>query len=304
MTTTNTDYDVVVLGGGPAGENAADIAARGGLRVAVIERELVGGECSYWGCMPSKALLRPGHALEEARRTPGARGAVTGSIDLDEALARRDAFTSNWNDDGQVEWLEGVGVDLIRGHARISGPRQVTVEHSGGDVDRYEASRAVVVATGTSAAIPPIPGLDEIDLWDNRDVTAAKQAPRRLLVIGGGAIGVEMAQAWKWLGSEEVTVVELQDQLLPREEPEAGDELRSALERMDIVVHTAASTSEITREGTDGPGPTDRGRERLDAEFLGDVVDEGLLGVGTDQKHVVRRTREDADVRGPGEGDA
>ncbi len=250
---TSTTYDVLVLGAGPAGENAADIAARDGLRVAIIERELVGGECSYWGCMPSKALLRPGEALEEVSRVPGARHAVTGDVDLEDALRRRDAFTSNWDDAGQAGWVESVGVDLIRGHGRLAGERTVEVTAGDGTSQRIVATKAVVVATGTSSASPPIPGLADIATWDNRDITTAKQAPRRLLVIGGGAIGVEMAQAWKWLGSEEVTIVELFDHLLSREEPFAGDELALALEKMGITVHVGAATQRVDRDGTDGP---------------------------------------------------
>ncbi len=251
--TTNTSYDVLVLGAGPAGENAADIAARNGLRVAIVERELVGGECSYWGCMPSKALLRPGEALDEVSRVPGARGAVTGAIDLDDALGRRDAMAAHWDDAGQVEWVESVGVDLIRGHARLAGERLVDVTTSDGTTVRYIAAKAVVVATGTSAAMPPISGLADVTTWDNRDITSAKEAPRRLLVIGGGAIGVEMAQAWKWLGSEEVTIVELFEHLLFREEPFAGAELMKSLERMGIVVHVSASTVKVERDQPDGP---------------------------------------------------
>jgi dihydrolipoamide dehydrogenase len=251
--TSDTTFDVLVLGAGPAGENAADVAARDGLRVAIVERELVGGECSYWGCMPSKALLRPGEVLEEIARVPGARGLVTGVIDLDDALRRRDAFTSNWDDAGQVAWLDSVGVDLIRGQARLAGERTVDVTGSDGTTTRYAATRAVVVATGTSSALPPIPGLADISTWDNRDITTAKQAPRRLLVIGGGAIGVEMAQAWRWLGSEEVTLVELSDHLLPREEPFAGAELAVSLAKMGITVHVSATTERIERDGTDGP---------------------------------------------------
>jgi pyruvate/2-oxoglutarate dehydrogenase complex dihydrolipoamide dehydrogenase (E3) component len=247
------NYDVLVLGGGPAGENAADIAGRNGLTVAVIERELVGGECSYWGCMPSKALLRPGDALAEIRRVPGARAAASGSIDLEDALRRRDAFASHWDDTGQAEWLSSVGVDLVRGHARITGVRAVAVTAADGSTTRYTANRAVVVATGSSASNPPIDGLEAIRTWDNRAITTAKEAPRRLLVIGGGPIGVEMAQAWKWLGSEEVTIVELFDHLLSREEAFAGVELRTSLERMGIVVHVGAATRSIGRDGGDGP---------------------------------------------------
>jgi pyruvate/2-oxoglutarate dehydrogenase complex dihydrolipoamide dehydrogenase (E3) component len=251
MTDHSTTYDVIVLGAGPAGENVADVAGRQGLRVAIVERELVGGECSYWGCMPSKALLRPGEALDEATRVPGV--AITGHVDLAAALARRDAFTSNWDDAGQAQWVESVGVDLIRGHGRLADERTLDVTASDGTVTRYTANKAVVIATGTSSATPPIPGLSDITTWDNRHITAATAAPRRLLIIGGGVIGVEMAQAWKWLGSEEVTVLEMFDRLLAREEDFVGDELVAAFEKMGIVVHTGAGTNGVERDGTDGP---------------------------------------------------
>jgi dihydrolipoamide dehydrogenase len=246
-TATDETYDVLIIGGGPAGENAADLAARGGLRVAVIERELVGGECSYWACMPSKALLRPGEALETLLRVPGASAAATGSIDVAAALARRDALSANWDDSGQVSWLDSVGVDLIRGHARLVGPKRVETTNAEGLTKTYEAGRAVVVATGTTAAWPPIPGLAEAGVWDSRAVTTTADVPERLLVVGGGVVAVEMAQAWKWLGSKEVTIVELADRLLSREEEFAGSELRAALERMGVTVHTGAVTKSVER---------------------------------------------------------
>ena len=221
--------------------------------MGLIEHDLLGGECTYWACMPSKALLRPGEALEALRRVPGAREAASGEIDVDEALARRDALAARWDDSGQVAWLDRVGVDLIRGHGRILGERQVSVVADDGSMGIYEARRAVVAATGSSASFPPIDGLAQAGIWDSRDVTTAKDVPRRLLVIGGGVVGVEMAQAWKWLGSEEVTIVELFDHLLSREEEFAGDELEAALVRMGITVHTSASTRSIRRDGLDGP---------------------------------------------------
>lgn len=271
-------YDVLVIGGGPAGENVADVAARSGLRVALIEHDLLGGECTYWACMPSKALLSPGEALEALRRVPGAQSAAVGEIDVEEALARRDSLASHWDDAGQVSWLEDAGVDLIRGHGRIAGERIVTVESSDGSTRMFEATKAVVVATGSSAAMPPIDGLETAGVWDSRDVTTAKQVPRRLLVIGGGVVGTEMAQAWKWLGTEEVTVVELADHLLPREETFAGEELEAALTRMGIVVHTSASTRSVTRVGQGGPATVEI--ELADGEVVKVESDEVLVATG------------------------
>ena len=270
----NTDYDVLVIGAGPAGENLADIVRKGGKTVAVIERELVGGECSYWACMPSKALLRPGEAMRMLQRVPGAREAVTGSIDVAAALKRRDAFTSDFDDAGQVEWLESVDVDLIRGHGRLTGTRTVRVETNDGTTTDYEANDAVVIATGTGAAIPPIDGLRDIAIWDNRDVTTTSDVARRLLVLGGGVVGVEMAQAWKDLGSEEVTVVEMMPQLLGREEPFAGAELKTAFEEMGITVLVDSKMVRVER-----PDPTGEV-----TGFLADgtelVADEILVAVG------------------------
>ncbi|MEX1209097.1 MAG: NAD(P)/FAD-dependent oxidoreductase [Acidimicrobiia bacterium] len=271
-------YDVLVIGGGPAGENVADIAARAGLRVALIEHELLGGECTYWACMPSKALLRPGEALEALRRVPGAKSAAAGEIDVDEALARRDSLASHWDDAGQVSWLDDAGVDLIRGRGRIAGERQVTVQHGDGSIHLFEAKKAVVVATGSSAAKPPIDGLDSAGVWDSRDVTTAKQVPRRLLVIGGGVVGSEMAQAWKWLGAEEVTLVELAGHLLPREETFAGEELEAALSRMGVVVHTSASTRSVTRVSPGGPATAEI--ELADGEVVKVEADEILVATG------------------------
>lgn len=248
-----TEYDVIVIGAGPAGENVADVASKGGLRVAVVERELVGGECSYWGCMPSKALLRPGDVMASARRTPGVASVVTGEIDVDAALARRDVVATHWDDSGQVKWLQGIGVDLIRGIGRIQGERTVEVEDNDGNRTTYEVSQAVVIATGTVAAIPPVPGLRQIRIWDNRQITAAKEVPERLLVLGGGAIGVEMAQAWKSLGSRAVTIIEAEERLLPREEPFAGNELKTEFEKQGITVLTSTKLAKAERAADDAP---------------------------------------------------
>src|SRR6516162_8086225 len=267
-------YDVVVVGAGPAGEQAADRLAAGGLRVAVVEKELVGGECSYWGCIPSKTLIRPGDVLAAAARAPGAEQAVTGELDTAAALAQRDYMTSGWHDDGQVSWLQSEGIDLVRGAGRLAGERAVEVEAADGTVRRLSAARAVVLATGTRPVIPPIPGLGEVGPWDNRAVTSAKELPGRLVVLGGGAVGVEMAQAFKRLGCEQVVVVEAAERLLGREEPFAGEELRAAFEAEGITVVTGVRMTGARRLGRDGPVVTQVADGR---EFTGDEI---LVSVG------------------------
>lgn len=246
-------YDVLVIGAGPAGENVAGRVADGGLSAAIVERELVGGECSYWGCMPSKTLIRPGDVLAAARRVPGAASAVTGDVDAEVALARRDWMTSGWDDSAAVPWLDSKGITLVRGTGRLAEPRTVHVMATDGSARTLSARKAVVVATGTSAAIPPIEGLAQARPWDNRAVTSAKQVPDRLLVLGGGAIGAEMAQAFRRLGSREVTVFEGADRLLAREEPFAGDEVRAAFEAEGITVVTGAKVARVHRQTPDGP---------------------------------------------------
>jgi len=249
------DFDVIVIGAGPAGETAAGRAADHGFSVAIVERELVGGECSYWGCIPSKTLIRPGDVVAAARRVPGAAQAVTGSIDAAAALAQRDYMTSGWDDTGQLPWLEQKGITLVRGVARLDGERKVVVSTDAG-TRTLTADRAVILATGTVPAIPPIPGLADIGAWSNRDATAAKEVPARLLVLGGGAIGLELAQAFRRLGAVEVTVVEAAPRVLAREEPFAGDQVADALRSEGIEVETGIALTSVRRDDSRGVAAT------------------------------------------------
>ncbi|UQT54574.1 NAD(P)/FAD-dependent oxidoreductase [Streptomyces durmitorensis] len=246
MTDSKT-YDVVVLGAGPVGENVADRARAGGLSVAIVESELVGGECSYWACMPSKALLRPVIARADARKVPGLRQSVQGPLDAAAVLAHRDDYTSHWKDDGQVGWLDSIGVDLHRGHGRIAGTRQVTVTGSDGSEVTLTARHAVAVCTGTRAALPDLPGIADVKPWTSREATSADHVPGRLAVVGGGVVAVEMATAWQALGSQ-VTLLVRGEGLLPRMEPFAGELVAKALREAGAEVRTGVSVTAVRRE--------------------------------------------------------
>jgi pyruvate/2-oxoglutarate dehydrogenase complex dihydrolipoamide dehydrogenase (E3) component len=246
-------YDVVVLGAGPVGENVADRAVQGGLSVAVVEAELVGGECSYWACMPSKALLRSGQALRAAQAMPGAREAVTGTLDTAAVLRRRDAFASGLDDAGQVAWLDSAGIVLVRGHGRLAGERRVLVTAADGAVRELVARHAVVVATGSAAALPPVAGLAGARPWTNREGTAATAPPRRLAVLGGGVVAAELATAWRDLGSSHVVVLERGPALLPRLEPFAADAVTAGLRARGVEVRVGVELVRVERPVPGGP---------------------------------------------------
>ncbi|WP_141592807.1 NAD(P)/FAD-dependent oxidoreductase [Myxococcus sp. AB056] len=244
-------FDVVVIGAGPAGEVAGARAAEAGLSVALVEHELLGGECSYWACIPSKALLRPSEARWLAEHAAGVREKLQEGIDARAVLAHRDSMVNNYQDDSQVKWAEGAKLKVVRGTGKLTGPRKVRVENKDGAVRELEARKAVVLATGSHPRIPDIPGLKDAQPWDNRQGTGARQVPKRLVVLGGGAVGVELAQAWRSLGSE-VTLVQRGKRLLSRAEPFAGEQVAQALRDAGARVLLGMNVTRVQRPGGKG----------------------------------------------------
>lgn len=264
--------DVIIIGAGSTGTNAAGYLRHHGLSCVIVEGELVGGSCSYWACTPSKALLAAPAALAAARRLPGSAAALTGPLDADAVFARREELVAHRDDSSQAEWIESTGATLVRGHARLRGIKQVQVEQADGSTIDLAADRAVVVATGSAPMVPPVEGLAEARPWTNREATEAEHAPERLAIIGGGAVGCELGQAFARLGSQ-VTIIERADRILAPYPPWVSETVANAFADDGIAVDCASGVDRVKRPDEGGPV----------ALYLGDAeieADEVLVATG------------------------
>ena len=239
------EYDVIVIGAGAVGENIAERTVQGGMSTVIVEAELVGGECSYWACMPSKALLRSASALRAAQDVDGAKQAIRGGLDITGVLRRRDRITHDWDDASQVRWLKKTGIDLVRGHAEFTGVKRVRVTAEDGTVTDLIARHAVAVATGSVALLPDIPGLREIEPWTSRDATSAQTIPASLAILGGGVVGAEMATAYAGLGTKVTLIV--RSRLLPKLEPFAAELVEASLCGLGVTVRAGVAVTAAHR---------------------------------------------------------
>lgn len=278
-----SEYDLIVIGAGPVGENVADRAVQAGLTAVIVESELVGGECSYWACMPSKTLLRPVAALRAARAVPGAAAAVTGGVDVAATLASRDAMVHEWSDASQVDWLASAGIDLVRGHGRLDGERAVRVTARDGSERVLHARHAVAVCTGSAALLPDVPGLADAAPWTSREATAVQDVPESLAILGGGVVACEIATAFASFGTRVILIA--RSGLLGGVEPFAGDAVAAGLRDAGVEVRLRAGVDAVSRDDDGEVVLTLSGGDRVTADELlvatGRVPRTGDLGLAT-----------------------